>query len=543
MVFLASTSPWLGIPLGEHAFLFSPMIAMTCTMLAIVSVPILVGRGVRPVGTVAVLGMVVTLFLAIRVAKTVAAGGVSGFSTDPAAGLLIVDNLSAFFQVLLAVFMLCVTWLWWIGSAQSERNAPEFFILLIGSALGMSLMVSTANLLMIIIAIEAASLPSYAIVGFDKNNRKGAEASLKYVIFGAVSAAIMIYGASLLYGLTGSLSIFDLAAYTAQHLTGGTNRVLLATGLLCFFAGIAFKISAVPFHFWCPDAFEGAKVEVTTWLSVASKAAGLLLLIRLVQALCGAADNEVAIGLLSPVAWAIAIVAAITCTIGNFSAYMQQSVKRMLAFSSIAHAGYMMMAAAVFMHTSQEGHSAGISALLAYIVIYLFMNLGAFGVTALVSWETGSDDIGAFTGLMRRSPWLAVPMVVCLMSLVGLPPFAGFIGKWWVLVALGGLDSTLGWFLVVVAVINTLISLYYYLRVIVNMTLRDDGQASISAPISGMAMVNFCALALLILFVYANPLKQTADRFSQGLFDGAALQVDAAMAETVADSSTGNTTR
>lgn len=517
MNFVAQVSPWTGIPVGEHLSLFSPMIALICTMLAIVGCPIVLGRGARTTAGIASLGIIVTFILALRLTGKVTGGGVSGLSTDPAAGLLIVDALSVYFQIILVLFMGGITWLWWLGSAKTERNAPEFFILLIGSGLGMALMVSTANLLMIVIAIEVASLPSYVMVGFDKRDRLGAEASLKYMIFGAVSLAIMLYGASLLYGLVGSLSVADLARYTALHLEVGENRLLLALGLLCFIAGIAFKISAVPFHFWCPDAFQGAKIEVTTWLSVASKAAGLILLSRMVLAFCAAVEVPVYMPSIQPLAWAIGIMAAVTCTVGNFSAYKQQSVKRLLAYSSIAHAGYMMMAAAVFIHTDVDGYQAGLTALLVYIVIYLFMNLGAFGVTALIIWDCGSDDIEAFSGLMRRAPMLAIPMVVCLISLVGLPPFAGFIGKWWLLVALGSLDSTLGWFLVIVAVANTLLSLYYYMRIVVQMTLRDDGRPVVRSPVGGMALVNLCALALLLLFLFANPMKATADRYARTL--------------------------
>ncbi|MGD2108894.1 MAG: NADH-quinone oxidoreductase subunit N [Phycisphaerae bacterium] len=523
MSFLAQTDLWAGIDVVSHLFYFSPMIAMVCTMLAIVICPIILGRGSKPVGTVAGLGIVVTFLLALRVAGAVAGGGISGLSTQVGSGILIADNLSVCFQIVLLVFMVGVMWLWWVGSAESERNAPEFFVLLIGSALGMVFMTSTLNLLMVVVAIETASLPSYAIVGFDKRDRVGAEASLKYMVFGAVCAAIMLYGMSLLYGLFGSLNVADIARGTVATLGTGASQIVLVVGLFCFFAGVCFKISAVPFHFWCPDAFEGAKIEVTTWLSVASKAAGLVLLARLVLAFCAAIEIPVSMTTLAPFAWTIGIVAAITCTFGNFSAYKQRSVKRLLAYSSIAHAGYMMMTAAIFIHPSVEGHTAGITALLVYIVVYLFMNLGAFGVTALVSWQTGSDKIESFTGLMRRAPWLAVPMIICLMSLVGIPPLAGFIGKWWILVALGSLHdtpaATLGWFLVIVAVLNTLISLFYYLRVVVEMALNDDDQPGVYAPLSGLALVNLCAVALLALFVFVHPLKQTADRFSRDLFE------------------------
>ena len=522
MNLLAQAGPWAGVDIGEHLFWFSPLIALICTMLAVVACPIILGRGARTIGTVALLGILITFILSLRVAGAVADGGASGLSPDATGGMLIADNLSVCFQLVLVVFMAGVVWLWWMGSSATERNAPEFFILLIGSALGMALMVSSVNLLMIVVAIEAASLPSYAFVGFDKRDRIGAEASLKYMIFGGVCAAIMLYGVSLLYGLVGSLSAVDVAEYVVAQLAHGENRILLSLGLICFLCGIAFKISAVPFHFWCPDAFEGAKIEVTTWLSVVSKAAGLILLTRLVLVLCAAVDFEVSMQFIAPVAWVIGIMAAITCTVGNFAAYKQQSVKRLLAYSSIAHAGYMLMTAAVFLHPSVEGHEGGLTALLIYVIIYMFMNLGAFGVTALVVWDTGSDKIEAFTGLGRRAPWIAVPMVICLMSLVGLPPLAGFIGKWWILVSLGSLGSTLGWFLVIVAVANTLFSLYYYLRVVVQMTLKYDAQPVLRAPLGGMALVNICALALLALFVFAQPLKSTAEGFSQHLFQASA---------------------
>lgn len=530
---VAQGDAWASVPVGEHLASFSPMIAMVCTMLAIVACPIVLGRGTRVVATIVTLGIAITLVLALRLAGRMVDGGISGLSTQPLGGMLIADHLSVGFQVILIVFLAAITWLWWIGSAERERNAPEFFILLVGSALGMVLMVSTLNLLMIVIAIETASLPSYAIVGFDKHDRNGAEASLKYMIFGAVCAAIMLYGASLLYGLVGSLSAADIAAYTVSHLGASENRILLIVGLLCFLAGIAFKISAVPFHFWCPDAFEGAKIEVTTWLSVASKAAGLVLLARLALVVCGSVETVTEMSLVRPLAWTIGIMAAITCTVGNFSAYKQQSVKRLLAYSSIAHAGYMMMAAAVFIHPDLTGHEAGLTAMLVYIVIYLFMNLGAFGATALVAWDTGSDHIESFTGLARRSPWTAIPMTICLVSLVGIPPLAGFIGKWWILVALGSLQgtsasdamfslSTLGWLLVVVTVVNTLFSLYYYMRIVVQMTLKDDGRPVLHAPIGGLAMVNACAVLLLLLFLWAHPLRTTMHRFARGLYPATA---------------------
>ena len=540
--YFAQSDPWAGVDVGEQLFYFSPMIILVCTMLALVACPIVLGRGPRLIASVAAIGVVLAFCAALRVAGMVADGGMSGLSPHAGAGMLIADNLSVWFQLFLMVFLGGVMWLWWIGGPDRERNAPEFFVLLLGSALGMALMASTQNLLMMIIAIETASLPSFAIVGFDKRDRRGAEASLKYMIFGAVCAAIMLYGASILYGLVGSLNAADVADYTAHHLGTGANGVLLGVGLLCFLVGVAFKISAVPFHFWCPDAFEGARIEVTTWLSVASKAAGLVLLGRLVLIFASSVSTVVEMQHVAPLAWAIGIMATVTCTVGNFSAYKQRSMKRLLAYSSIAHAGYMMMALAVFVHPDIPGHTAGITALLVYIMIYLFMNLGAFGITALVLWETGNDDIESFSGLMRRAPFLAIPMIICLVSLVGIPPFAGFIGKWWVLVAVGGMQNanygegitslgSLGWFLVIAIGFNTLISLFYYLRVIVKMCLHDDAKPPLHVPLGGTILANICGLALFVLFVFAQPLGATAARFSKGLYEASPSLAQTASAD------------
>lgn len=515
---LAQTSIDMSVPLGEQLFAFSPMIALTATMLAVVGLPVIFGRGTKLVAGTSALGVLVAFVLALRVLGFVAENPVSGLSTDLGGGMFVADNLSLGFQLILYLFLSAVTLLWWMGSAATERDAPEFFILLLGSALGMAMMVSTTNLLMIVIAIEAASLPSYAIVGFNKRSPVAAEASLKYMVFGAVCAAIMLYGASLLYGLVGTLNLADVAAFAYHALLSGEHQVITLAAMLCLLAGVAFKISAVPFHFWCPDAFEGAKVEVTTWLSVVSKAAGLMLLARLVLALCSAAGSQHAMSVLLPVAWGLGIMATLTCTVGNFAAYWQRSVKRLLAYSSIAHAGYMMMAAALFMYPTEGGPVPGVGALIAYVLIYMVMNLGAFGVTALVTWDTGSDFIESFSGLFRRSPGLATSMVVCLVSLVGLPPLAGFWAKWWILYALGSAGGFLPWFLVVVAVVNTLISLYYYMRLVVQMALRDAGDPELKAPVGGVALTGVCAALLLVFFVFGQPLRNATTRFAAHLF-------------------------
>lgn len=484
--------------------------------------PLAIGRDARITAGLTIVGIAVTAFFTFKVMGIVATEGPqTGLTPNLAGGMLIADNLSLFFKLLLLVFMVGITILWMSVSANQEDDAPEFFMLLVGSALGMSLMVSTQNILMIVVAIEFASLPSYAIVGFNKHKRIAAEASLKYMIFGAVSAAVMLYGASLIYGFFGTLDVAQIATHAGPVLAaGGANRLLVSLGMFCVFVGIAFKISAVPFHFWCPDAFQGAKTEVTAWLSVASKAAGLLLLMRLAHVFCENAGAEVIHG----VAIVIAIVATLTCTIGNLSAYKQTSTKRMLAYSSIAHAGYMMAAAAILVDAGKVQSFTAISAVLAYIVVYMLMNLGAFGVVALLESKNGGDDsITAFAGLGWKTPILAIPMLFCLVSLVGIPPFAGFITKWYLLAALGEAGTGLYWALAIVIVVNTLISLWYYMRIVVQMFLTDTDKPGAEVPMSGALLVNVCGVLLIVLLIFSNPLKNRSDQFSAGLFSASSV--------------------
>ncbi|MFH0980349.1 MAG: NADH-quinone oxidoreductase subunit N [Planctomycetota bacterium] len=511
----------LFVPTAEQFRWFSPELALVGTIVAILIAPLAVGRSSRTTALIALIGLAVAILCTWSVAGTVRDRGLSGLAPaegpGAAVGMLIADNLTIYFKLVLMIFAAGVSLLWWYGSAAEEKDAPAFFTLLLGSALGMSLMVSTLNLLLMIIAIEFASLPSYAIVGFSKRDRLAAEASLKYVIFGSVSFAILCYGASLLYGLYQTLDLGAIAGAVLSDIGAGRNRIVLTVALLGVMFGVGFKISAVPFHFWCPDVFQGARIEVTTWLSVASKAAGLVLLLRLVHTFGLAAGK--ALPSTDALAWVIGVLAMITCTVGNLSAYMQTSVKRLLAYSSIAHAGYMMMAATVFIAAGAEKTNDALSAVLFYVLVYLFMNLGAFGVTAMIIWSTGSDSIDAFTGLVRRSVWLAVPMLFCLISLVGLPPFGGFVAKYWLLYALAQQGQPLHWILVIVAVLNTLLSLFFYLRIVKQMMLRDDDRPAVRAPAGGVALVNVCGLAVLVLgFLLIQPVKERTDRYAANLF-------------------------
>jgi NADH-quinone oxidoreductase subunit N len=351
-------------------------------------------------------------------------------------------------------------------------------------------------LIFLAIAFEMASLPSYVLVGFRRFNSKSAEGAAKYVVFGAVCSALMIYGISLLYGATGT---FDWEQIVLRLAVEGVPPLAVAA-FVCLFIGLAFKISLVPMHFWCPDAFEAAGADVAAWLSVGSKSAALLALARLAHILL----PSIAPGMRDHAILLVSVVAIVTMTVANLSAYWQSSVKRLLAYSSIAHAGYIVCGVLVL------SDAAGTAAIVAYILVYLLMNLGAFSVTGLIEAQNGSDHLDNFTGLGTRNPKLAAAMTFFLFSLVGLPPLAGFAVKWILLSTLWQHQLA---FVVVAILANTLFSLFYYMRIARAMyfsgplpvpSLQLDGGsplATIKVPGLTAAVLAICATGLIALFL------------------------------------------
>ncbi len=411
-------------------------------------------------------------------------------------GMLVVDPFSQFFKLMLLVFTALIIGQWYL--IKNERghpfDTPDFLCLLLGAAFGMALMASANNLLMIVIATEAASLPSFALAGFRKHGRRGTEGSLKYVLFGSVASAVMIYGMSLIYGATGTLSLPGIA--DAALRSGGMSP-LLAIGMLAMFAGFAFKLSAVPLHFWCPDVFQGAPISVTTFLSVASKGAAVILTARVVHAFGIARELDPGQNLFTGLAVGIAIMGGITATWGNLLAFHQNNFKRLLAYSSIAHAGYMIMGIAALIHPEKSGSDVA-TALLFYLLVYLFMNLGAFTIIGLIAQRTGSEDVRDYTGLFKRSPALAGLLILFLLSLFGMPLTGGFMGKIYVAKAMGGLGVA-GMVLIAILLINTLISLYFYMRPVYYMVFVADTEDRPSFPLAtGQALLFTCAIMLLL---------------------------------------------
>ena len=347
----------------------------------------------------------------------------------------------------------------------------EFYLLLLASTLGMNLMVSAADLIMLYLAIETTSIPLYVLAGFLKKDDKSTEAGFKYMLFGAMTSAVMLYGFSLIYGFSGTTNIYELAN---SFSSGQVNVPLIVGSLLLVLVGFSFKISAVPFHFWAPDVYEGAPTPIAGFLSTASKAAGFAVLLRFLLT---------AFPFLSG-SWFIimAVLSTITMTLGNLLALTQKNIKRMLAYSSIAHAGYILIGVASAGAVLGSRSGLGVSSSIFYLIVYIVTNLAAFGAVTVFGRATGSDEIATYAGLSRRSPGLALIMMVALLSLAGMPPFGGFVVKFSVFAA--AVQANMVW-LAVVGVLNSIVGLYYYLTVLKVIYLYRSEDENKPIPLKG----------------------------------------------------------
>ena len=420
-------------------------------------------------------------------------------------GMLVYDPFAIYMRSLLLVFLVLWTLLTRVSGVPARGDAADFYVLVLGATLGMCLMTSANHMLVVFLGIEMASVPSYALAGMMKTQRAGSEAALKYAIYGAGTAGVMLYGISLLVGALGSAHLPTMAtelAVVLQSGAGAGRSIALVMGGLMLLVGVAFKLSAVPFHFWAPDVFEGASAEVAAFLSVASKAAALALLVRLAFGLGAAADPNVMTALAPSrhfIGALIALLAAVTCTFGNLAAYGQTNMKRLLAYSTIAHAGYMMMplaAAVMLAGRDPVASQKAIASVAFYVGIYLFMNLGAFAVVAFLRNVLHSEEVSSYAGLVRRSPALAICMTVILFSLVGLPPLAGFAGKFTMFASLARADDLRLLTLLAVGGLNTAISLFYYLRVVKVMLLTPEPEDRPAAEIAWNSAPGLYCLAI-----------------------------------------------
>ena len=408
--------------------------------------------------------------------------------------MIVLDGMAIFFKLLVTVATIFVIFF----SMPQKQIKSEYYVLLLTVVLGMFLMVSSSDLLMMLISLEIVGLSSYVLAGINKNNLKSSEAALKYVLFGAASTGIMAYGMSLLYGMTGETNLF---AIQNQLMVSQPPAISVFISVILILAGLGYKIAMVPFHFWVPDVYEGAPTPITAFFSVAPKAAGLGLLARFMTSTVGhqlSADSaqwiqniEINAPLL------LSVLSILTMTLGNLIALKQTNVKRMMAYSSIAHAGYILMAFVVF-------NSTGYMAVMFYTAIYLLMNFGAFWIIHIFAEKLGSEEITAYHGLGYRAPFAAVCMAIFMFSLTGLPPLAGFIGKFYLFAAI--IEQNWYW-LAIIGVLNSVVSLYYYAGVVKAMFfVKIDKPEEVSISLYDKVLLTVLTIPLLIFGVYWTPL-------------------------------------
>lgn len=383
-------------------------------------------------------------------------------------GMINVDPFTNFFRVFCAATSLVAIYLSY-KSTELRGAGAEYWALILGITIGMPMLAASNNLLMIYLSLELVSILSFILVGYISGSRASSEAAIKYVLYGATASGVMIYGLSLIFGVTGTLDSMQIRAFL---LNNPAERLPLFVGLLMAFAGFGYKVSSVPFHMWAPDVYQGAPTPVAAFLSVGPKAAGFGIVLRFIfTALTQTQGTDFVPLKFVDISSLLALFAVATMTLGNFVAIQQKNIKRFLAYSSIAHAGYMLMAAAAL-------NEQAVKAIIFYLISYFIMNLGAFAVAVFVINALKSEDLDAFRGLAKRPGMgaiVAIAMTMFLFSLTGLPPTIGFVGKFYLFSAV--IEAKLYW-LAVVGVLNSVVSLYYYARILKHMFFEDPPDAN-----------------------------------------------------------------
>ena len=412
-------------------------------------------------------------------------------------GMLVLNPLSRLVKLVILALTLCTA----LVSLESRftEHAGEYFALLLLATVGMMFLVSTENILLVFVALELLSLALYVMTAFNKRNVKSAEAALKYFLFGGMSAAFLLFGLSFVYGLSGELNLTKIAA----ALAGKPLDPLLLVALLMVLAGFGFKVAAVPFHLWAPDAYEGAPLPSAAFIASGSKVASFFILAKVMMVgFAGAAGSGAWRGYAQGWVPVIAVLAALSVILGNLAAIAQSSVRRLLAYSAVAHAGYALVGVLA------SDKADGLAAVMFYVTTYALTTVGAFAVVAIVQEKAGDDSLPAFAGLSRRSPAMAFCLMIFLLSLAGIPPLAGFFGKFFLFkaglfVAGGGAASTGLLWLVILAIAMSAVSLYYYLQVLkqVFVAAVPAGATALAPAATTQWIVGLLALSVLGLGV------------------------------------------
>jgi len=412
--------------------------------------------------------------------------------------MLMDDIFSFYFKIIILFATVSIILVSKYSNELDDEYRVEYNVLLLIVLLGMFLMTSSVNLIMIYLSLELVSIPSYILAGILKNDKKSNEASLKYVIFGSFASGIMLFGFSYLYGISGSTNIYEI--YKSILLLQDTSILLIS--ILFILVGFGYKISMVPFHYWTPDVYEGSPITITAFLSVAPKAAGFALFLRTFFFLFTADGSFVSTEPILNINWPLllAILSAATMTVGNLLALRQDNVKRMLAYSTISHVGFMLMALCTL-------NIEAIAGIMFYLFMYTFMNLSAFYMIIFTSNNLGAVNIDDWNGVGFKNPILAAFMVLSLVSLSGLPPTSGFVGKVYLFRSLF-YDKEFFW-LAVVGILNSVVSLYYYFRIVKAMYFKnDDCTGKIKAhPVIYWSVIIFSSQNLLF-YLYWSPLYE-----------------------------------
>jgi len=510
---------------AQSLFYFLPETILTLGAMTVFVLDLIVRKSAR---RIAILVMVSIGFLAAATLATYFAS-IHPYLADGATftplqrplglfyGLIVIDGWAVLFKYLSWIVTGLAIWMAAPSLEITSERMGEYCALLLSIAVGLSLMACSIDMLMMSIAIELVSMVSYALAGFRKGDRKSSEAALKYVVYGGVASGMMLFGMSYWFGLLGSTNIVTSAPALRQYgervfVLGlqsgqaGAGQLALVLAVVLILSGVGYKIASVPWHMWCPDVYEGAPTPFTAFLAVGPKAAGFALAIRIFYGAMSESGGHDLAHVISDIPWpgVIGVISAVTMTLGNLAALNQINLKRMLAYSSIAHAGYLLMGVAAASATGSESVAI-------YLMVYLFMNLGAFLVVGIVGRLSGSESLFEYRGLSVRAPFAAISFAIFLFSLTGLPPLAGFVGKFHLFKALVDRGGSWQIALAILGVLNSAVSLYYYARIVKAMFLDQPASTEkILVPRSYNVLMGVLVLGVIVFGVYFDGLRRIA---------------------------------
>ncbi|MBC7475964.1 MAG: NADH-quinone oxidoreductase subunit N [Candidatus Sericytochromatia bacterium] len=462
-------------------------------------------KKVRNIGFVTLLGMFAALGVLLSF-ETTGYGLITSFfspETSTFYSSFVLDSSAIYFKIIILISSILTVLISFKYVSDKIKNVGEFYALICMATLGGMFMSSANEMISMYLGIELISISSYILCCFNKDHNKSSESALKYFIVGGLSSAILLYGFSLLFGLTGFTQFPQLAS-TFDKFTAPELNAIFLIGVIMSIAGLGYKIAAVPFHAWAPDVYEGAPTPITAFLSITSKIAGFAAISRFFLIFNNSMSEKLVV--------LVAVLSVLTMCIGNFLSLAQKNIKRLFAYSSIAQAGYLLMGLIPLLMNRMDDSAS----ILFYLTAYIFMNIGCFAAIIYFSKFTGSTDIEAFAGVAKKSPFIAFVFSCCLISLAGLPPFGGFTGKFYLFV--GAVNSGYTW-LAFVGAVNSVISLYYYVKIIKTMYFVESTKdIKFELPNAGILTAVILSLAgILILFLVPYPFIQMAKMSALGL--------------------------